>query len=31
VSGNASSTEPAKVLVVVANEIGKPLTVPEKP
>ena len=31
VSSNASSTEPAKVLVVVVNEIGKPLTVPEKP
>src|SRR5712675_2052745 len=31
VSGNASNTEPAKVLVVVVNEIGKPLTVPEKP
>jgi quercetin dioxygenase-like cupin family protein len=31
VSSNASSTEPAKVLVVVFNEIGKPLTVPEKP
>ena len=31
VSGNASSTEPAKVLVMVVNEIGKPLTVPEKP
>ena len=24
-------TEPAKVLVVVVNEAGKPLTVPEKP
>jgi quercetin dioxygenase-like cupin family protein len=31
VSRNASETEPAKVLVVVVNEIGKPLTVPEKP
>ena len=31
VSSNASNTEPAKVLVVVVNEIGKPLTVPEKP
>jgi quercetin dioxygenase-like cupin family protein len=31
VSSNASNTEPAKVLVVVFNEIGKPLTVPEKP
>jgi len=31
VSSNASNTEPAKVLVVVINEIGKPLTVPEKP
>jgi quercetin dioxygenase-like cupin family protein len=31
VSSNASSTEPAKVLVVVINESGKPLTVPEKP
>jgi len=31
VSRNASDTEPAKVLVVVINEIGKPQTVPEKP
>jgi len=31
VSRNASETEPAKVLVVVVNEAGKPLTVPEKP
>jgi quercetin dioxygenase-like cupin family protein len=31
VSRNASETEPAKVLVVVVNEIGKPVTVPEKP
>jgi quercetin dioxygenase-like cupin family protein len=31
VSSNASTTEPAKVLVMVVNEIGKPLTVPEKP
>lgn len=31
VSSNASNTEPAKVLVVVVNEIGKPLTVVEKP
>ncbi len=31
VSANASNTEPAKVLVVVVNEAGKPLTVPEKP
>jgi quercetin dioxygenase-like cupin family protein len=31
VSSNASNTEPAKVLVMVVNEIGKPLTVPEKP
>jgi len=31
VSRNASDSEPAKVLVVVVNEIGKPLTVPEKP
>jgi quercetin dioxygenase-like cupin family protein len=31
VSSNASNTEPAKVLVVVVNEVGKPLTVPEKP
>jgi quercetin dioxygenase-like cupin family protein len=31
VSSNASTSEPAKVLVVVVNEIGKPLTVPEKP
>jgi quercetin dioxygenase-like cupin family protein len=30
VSRNASETEPAKVLVVVVNEVGKPLTVPEK-
>jgi quercetin dioxygenase-like cupin family protein len=30
VSRNASDTEPAKVLVVVINEAGKPLTVPEK-
>jgi quercetin dioxygenase-like cupin family protein len=30
VSSNASSTEPAKVLVVAVHEIGKPLTVPEK-
>jgi quercetin dioxygenase-like cupin family protein len=30
VSRNASDTEPAKVLVVVVNEAGKPLTVPEK-
>ena len=30
VSANASATEPAKVLVVVVNEIGKPVTVPEK-
>src|ERR1700722_10574946 len=26
---NASDSEPAKVLVVVVNEVGKPLTVPE--
>ena len=31
VSRNASETEPAKVLVFVVNEAGKPLTVPEKP
>jgi quercetin dioxygenase-like cupin family protein len=31
VSQNASGTEPAKVLVVVVAEAGKPLTVPEKP
>jgi quercetin dioxygenase-like cupin family protein len=31
VSRNGSETEPAKVLVVVVNETGKPLTVPEKP
>jgi len=31
VSRNASENEPAKVLVVVVNEVGKPLTVPEKP
>jgi quercetin dioxygenase-like cupin family protein len=31
VSKNASETEPTKVLVVVVNEVGKPLTVPEKP
>ena len=31
VSSYASNTEPAKVLVVVVNETGKPLTVPEKP
>jgi len=31
VSSNASNTEPAKVLVVAVHEIGKPLTVPEKP
>jgi quercetin dioxygenase-like cupin family protein len=31
VSRNGSETEPAKVLVVVVNEAGKPLTVPEKP
>jgi len=31
VSRNASDTEPAKVLVVVVAEAGKPLTVPEKP
>jgi quercetin dioxygenase-like cupin family protein len=31
VSRNASDTEPAKVLVIAINEIGKPLTVPEKP
>jgi quercetin dioxygenase-like cupin family protein len=30
VSRNASDTEPAKVLVVVVNEVGKPLTVPER-
>jgi quercetin dioxygenase-like cupin family protein len=30
VSRNGSDTEPAKVLVVVVNEIGKPLMVPEK-
>ena len=30
VSRNASDTEPARVLVVVVNEAGKPLTVPEK-
>ncbi len=29
VSRNASDAEPAKVLVVVVNEVGKPLTVPE--
>jgi quercetin dioxygenase-like cupin family protein len=31
VSSNASDTEPAKVLVVMVVESGKPLTVPEKP
>ncbi|HLK84721.1 MAG TPA: cupin domain-containing protein [Xanthobacteraceae bacterium] len=31
VSANASTTEPAKVLVVAVHEAGKPLTVPEKP
>ena len=31
VSRNGSDSEPAKVLVVVVNEAGKPLTVPEKP
>jgi quercetin dioxygenase-like cupin family protein len=31
VSSNASNTEPAKVLIVVVNESGKPLTVVEKP
>jgi quercetin dioxygenase-like cupin family protein len=31
VSRNASETEPAKVLVVVVAESGKPLTVPERP
>jgi quercetin dioxygenase-like cupin family protein len=30
VSRNASDTEPAKVLVVVVNEAGKPLTVLEE-
>jgi quercetin dioxygenase-like cupin family protein len=30
VSRNASDTEPAKVLVVIVAESGKPLTVPEK-
>lgn len=31
VSRNASDTEPARVLVVAITEVGKPLTVPEKP
>jgi quercetin dioxygenase-like cupin family protein len=31
VSRNASDSEPAKVLVVVVAESGKPLTVPERP
>jgi quercetin dioxygenase-like cupin family protein len=31
VSGNASQTEPAKVLAVIVAEIDKPITVPEKP
>ena len=30
VSGNASPTEPAKVLAVIVAESGKPITVPEK-
>ena len=30
VSGNASQTEPAKVLAVMVAESGKPITVPEK-
>ena len=30
VSGNASATEPAKVLAVIVAESGKPVTVPEK-
>ena len=30
VSGNASQTEPAKVLAFVVAESGKPITVPEK-
>ena len=30
VSGNASQTEPAKVLAVIVAESGKPITVPEK-
>jgi len=31
VSGNASPTEPAKVLAFMVVESGKPITVPEKP
>jgi hypothetical protein len=30
VSRNASDTEPAKVLVVMLAESGKPVTVPER-
>jgi quercetin dioxygenase-like cupin family protein len=30
VSGNASQTEPAKVLAFMIAESGKPITVPEK-
>ena len=30
VSGNASQTEPAKVLAIIVAESGKPITVPEK-
>jgi quercetin dioxygenase-like cupin family protein len=30
VSGNASQTEPAKVLAFIVAESGKPITVPEK-
>jgi len=31
VSGNASQTEPARVLAFIVAESGKPITVPEKP
>jgi len=31
ISGNASPTEPAKVLAFMVVESGKPITVPEKP
>jgi quercetin dioxygenase-like cupin family protein len=31
VSANASQTEPAKVLAFIVAEIGKPITVPERP
>ena len=30
VSGNASQSEPAKVLAVMVAESGKPITVPEQ-